>query len=266
MNKEIDYKFINRKAWNEKVEIHYNSTFYNNESFIKGKNSLNIIELDLLGDIRAKTVLHLQCHFGQDTISLARMGAKPTGVDLSDKAIEKAMELTKITQTEADFICSDIYDLPNHLEKQFDIVFTTYGTIGWLPDLDKWAGIVERYLKPGGRFIMAEFHPVIWMLDEDFKEIKYRYFTSEPIIETEEGTYTDINSDICTETVSWNHGIGEVLQSLLDKNLIIKSFNEYDYSPYDCFKHTEKIAPDKYRIKHLKNMLPMVYSLEAVKP
>ena len=260
-----NYLEINKNSWNSKVDIHYNSEFYDNEAFLNGQSSLNDIELALLGDIKGKTVLHLQCHFGQDTISLSRLEAQVTGVDLSDKAIEKARELNKITDSEAKFICCDIYDLPNHLHETFDIVFTSYGTIGWLPDINKWADIVSRFLKPDGKFIFVEFHPVVWMFDDDFSRIQHRYFNSDPIIESEDGTYAEKDAAISHNSVTWNHGIGEVVNSLLAKGLEINALSEYDYSPYDCFSKTEKIAPKKFRIKHLQDKIPMVYSIVATK-
>lgn len=260
-----NYLEINKNAWNKKVDIHYKSEFYNNKAFVKGQSSLKQIELELLGEISGKSILHLQCHFGQDTISLNRLGADVTGIDLSDKAIEKATELARITNSAAKFICCDIYDLPNHLDETFDIVFTSYGIIGWLPDINKWAEIVSRYLKPNGKFIFVEFHPVVWMFDNDFKKIKYRYFNAEAIIENEEGTYAEKNAPISQDSVTWNHSLGEVVNSLLMKGLEIKALEEYDYSPYDCFNKTEKIAPKKFRIKHLENKIPMVYSLVATK-
>ncbi len=260
-----NYLQINKNLWNNKTEIHVNSEFYDNESFINGKSSLNQIELELLGDVKDKSILHLQCHFGQDTISLSRLGAKAVGVDLSDKAIETAKELAKKTNTSAEFICCDVYDLPNHLNQQFDIVYTSYGTIGWLPDLDKWAKVVSQFLKPSGQFIFVEFHPVIWMFDDDFKTIKYNYFNVTPIIETEEGTYADKNADIKQTAVGWNHDLSEVLNSLIKNGLTIHSFNEYNYSPYNCFNKTIEIAPNRYRIEHLDDKIPMVYSLVATK-
>ena len=142
MTAENNYIEINRQSWNNRVETHLKSDFYNLEGFLKGKTSLNDIELRLLGDIAGKTILHLQCHFGQDTISLSRLGGRCTGIDLSDKAIDAARRIAAAADADADFICCDIYDLPNHLDKKFDLVFSSYGTIGWLPDLDQWAGIV----------------------------------------------------------------------------------------------------------------------------
>jgi ubiquinone/menaquinone biosynthesis C-methylase UbiE len=207
----------------------------------------------------------LQCHFGQDTISLSRLGATTVGVDLSDKAIETAKELAKTTNTNAKFICCDVYDLPNHLNQKFDIVYTSYGTIGWLPDMDKWAKVVSHFLKPKGQFVFVEFHPVVWMFDDNFKEIKYNYFNVEPIIEIEEGTYADKSANIKQKEVGWNHDLSEVINSLIKNGLTINSFNEYDYSPYNCFNETIEIEPNKYRIKHLSNKIPMVYSLTAIK-
>lgn len=260
-----DYLDINKRTWNSKTDVHVTSDFYDVEGFLHGKNTLNEIELSLLGDVSGKKILHLQCHFGQDTLSLARLGAKMTGVDLSDKATEKAKEFNTKLNLDAQFITCDVYDLPNHLDEKFDIVFTSYGTIGWLPDLDKWAKVINHFLKPGGKFVFAEFHPVVWMFDNDFKEVFYSYFNTEPIIEDESGTYADRNAEISAQTVTWNHPLSEVLNALICNGLTIDSFNEYDYSPYSCFNGTEEFEKGKFRIKHLGNKIPMVYSLTAVK-
>lgn len=265
MNPEHNYIEINRKAWNNRTDTHLNSEFYNQKGFLNGNTSLNEIELNLLGNIKGKSILHLQCHFGQDTISLERLGATVTGIDLSDKAIDSAKQIAKEIHSNANFICCDIYDLPNHLEKTFDMVFTSYGTIGWLPDLNKWAGIVSKFLKPKGQFIFVEFHPVVWMFDYNFEKIGYRYFNSGPIVETNNGTYADKTADLTISDISWNHGIGEVLNSLIQNGLEITSFDEFDYSPYNCFNKTVEFEPKKFRIAHLDNKIPMVYSITAVK-
>ena len=151
------------------------------------------------------------------------------------------------------------------MDKQFDIVFTSYGTIGRLPDLHKWAHIIARFLKPKGQLIFVEFHPVVWMFDDDFQKIGYNYFNTGPIIETESGTYADRDAPISQEYVMWNHGIGEVLNSLIRNGMEIIAFDEFDYSPYNCFKGTIEIALKKYRIKHLDDKIPMVYALVATK-
>lgn len=260
-----DFISLNRDSWNNRVDAHLQSEFYDMPGFLSGKSSLNDIELRLLGDLSGKTVLHLQCHFGQDSISLARMGARVTGVDLSDKAIETAQKLAEETIADARFICCNLYDLPQHLDQSFDLVFSSYGTISWLPDLDHWAALIARYLKPGGRFVFAEFHPVVWMFDNDFETVGYAYANQGPIAETETGTYADRNADLKLQYVCWNHGLSEVISSLIQHGLSLNQFQEFDYSPYNCFNKTIEFEPGKFRIAHLGNKIPMVYALEATK-
>jgi ubiquinone/menaquinone biosynthesis C-methylase UbiE len=263
MNPDKDYLNINKQSWNEKTEIHLKSDFYDVPGFLAGKNMLNSIELNLLGDIKGKKILHLQCHFGLDTLSLGRMGAQVTGVDLSDKAIKSARELSEKSEIPATFICCDLYELPKFLDEKFDIVFTSYGTIGWLPDLDKWAHIVKQFLKPGGKFVFAEFHPVVWMFDDDFKTVAYNYFNNGAIVETLSGTYAEKQAPIKQQYVMWNHSMAEVVTSLIKQGLEINALEEIDYSPYNCFSHTIEFEPQKFRIKHMGNKIPMVYAIAA---
>ncbi|MBB1149366.1 class I SAM-dependent methyltransferase [Myroides sp. NP-2] len=263
MKPEFNYIEINRNSWNNRTQAHVESEFYDVEGFKKGKSSLNEIELSLLGDCKGQKILHLQCHFGQDTISLSRLGAEVTGVDLSDEAIRNAKQLAEETGSSAQFICCDVYDLPNHLNEKFDVVYSSYGVIGWLPDMDKWAQVIQTFLKPGGKFIFVEFHPVVWMFDDDFQKVGYNYFNREAIVETQSGTYADKTADITQSYVCWNHSLSEVVSSLLQNGLSIKQFQEFDYSPYACFSHTIEFEPNKYRIEHLGDKIPMVYSLVA---
>ncbi len=259
------YTEINRISWNARTIAHIDSDFYDNESFLHGKSSLNSIELEKLGDVSGKSILHLQCHFGQDTLSLSRLGAQTVGIDLSDKAIETAKKLAAKTALSAQFICSDVYDLPQHLHQKFDVVFTSYGVIGWLPDLDQWAQVIAHFLKLGGKLVFVEFHPVVWMFDDDFERVGYRYFNSGPIIETESGSYAARDADFKLQTITWNHALSEVFSALLKNNLQISSFDEYDYSPYSCFKNTIEFEPGKFRIPHLQDKIPMVYAIVAEK-
>ena len=261
----LDYIETNRQTWNNKTSWHLASGFYDVQGFLEGKNSLNSIELELLGEVKAKSILHLQCHFGQDTISLARLGAKVTGMDLADKAIAAAQDLAIKANAEVKFLCCDVYDLPGHLSEKFDIVFTSYGVIGWLPDLDKWAKVIAHFLKPGGMLVFAEFHPVVWMFDNNFQKVTYQYSKADPIVEKETGTYPDRDASIEQTTITWNHGIAEVLTSLLENGLELTTFREFDYSPYNCFTGTEEFEPGKFRIAHLGNKIPMVYALKAIK-
>ena len=265
MKPELNYVEINKHSWNNRTDTHLNSEFYNLEGFLKGETSLNPLDLEIIGDIRGKAILHLQCHFGQDTMSLSRLGAEVTGVDLSDKAISNAKRIAKETNSDAKFICCDVYDLEQHLDEKFDIVFTSYGTITWLPDLEKWGKLISKFLKPDGKFIFIEFHPVVWMFDDNFEKIGYNYFNVSPIIESESGTYADKSADISQSYVTWNHSMSEVISSLLDNQMQITDFREYDYSPYNVFSNMIEFEPKKFRIKHLDNKIPMVYSIVAHK-
>lgn len=263
MAEELNYIEINRALWDEKTAHHVKSDFYDMESFMQGKTSLKHIELGLLGDVKGKSILHLQCHFGQDSLSLARMGAKVTGVDFSGEAIVNAKKINEQLGLDATFICTDIYSLPDVLQGQFDIVFTSYGTIGWLPDMKRWAEVVARYVRPGGTFLIVEFHPVVWMFSNDFSGVQYSYFNREPIIETLEGTYADRNADIKKQEIGWNHDLSEVMQSLLGAGLRIAGFHEYDSSPYNCFQNTVEVAPGAYQVMGMEGKIPMVYALMA---
>lgn len=258
-----DYLAINKKSWDARLEAHLSSEFYNVKGFLEGKSSLNQIELDLLGNITGKSILHLQCHFGQDSISLSRMGANVTGVDFSDSAITKAKEFAEKMNTDTRFLCCDIYELPLYLEEKFDIVFTSYGTISWLPDLEKWSHVIQHFLKPNGQFIFVEFHPAVWMYDNDLKEVTYHYNNVEPIVEMEEGTYADTKANIHQTSICWNHGIGEVVNSLIQAGLEIKNLEEFCYAPYPFVSNSEKFDEGKYRITHFGNKFPLVYSIDA---
>lgn len=260
-----NYLDLNRKAWDDKTAYHFESEFYDVEGFLNGRSSLNDIELKLLGDIRDQSILHLQCHFGMDTISLAKLGGQATGVDFSEEAIQKARRLTLLMDVPATFVVSDVYSLALNTEQLFDIVFTSYGTIGWLPDLDQWAEVVSKHLKPGGKFVFVEFHPLIWMYDDDFTKITYSYFKSEPIHELFEGTYAQPDAPLTQETVSWNHSISEVVNALIRNGLHINSLDEYNYSPYPCFRKIAEIEKGKFIIEPFGDKIPMVYSIVAEK-
>jgi 2-polyprenyl-3-methyl-5-hydroxy-6-metoxy-1,4-benzoquinol methylase len=259
------YLEVNRDLWNAKTPIHLNSEFYDVPAFKAGKSSLNPAELESLGDVKGKSILHLQCHFGMDSLSWSRLGAKVTGVDLSDRAIEAAKELNNELGLDAEFICSDVYDLKSVLDKKFDIVFTSYGTIGWLPELDPWAEVVSHFLKPGGIFFIAEFHPVRWMYDDDCKNIDYSYFNVEPIIEEISASYADRDRIIKHLSYGWNHPLSEVFTSLMKQNLVITEFKEYPYSYYKLLNFTVKNELGYWEIKGLEGKFPLMYSLKAAK-
>ena len=180
----MDHLSINKKAWDNRTKVHVESKFYDVAAFKNGKCSLNPIELEQVGDVQGKSLLHLQCHFGQDTLSWARRGAVVTGVDLSGEAIEQANRLKQALGLKADFIESDVIQFGRENGQQFDIVFTSYGALCWLPKLMDWAQTVAKSLKSGGELHLVEFHSFNDLLSG------YSYFpNAEPDIE-EEGTYT----------------------------------------------------------------------------
>lgn len=256
----------NRERWNALTPVHLASKMYDVPRSIQGHNSLSSIEMDLLGDVQDQHILHLQCHFGQDTLSLARMGATVTGLDLSDVALDAARELTQQCALTAEWVLANVMDLQPQLLGRFDTVFTSFGTIGWLPELNTWARNIRRYLKPGGRLVFVEFHPVVWMFDNDFKTVHYSYFNRQPIVEIEKGSYADRDADLEQKTVSWNHSLAEVLGALLAEGFRIDVFQEFDGSPHDCFLGTVQESDGLYRIAGMEGKLPMVYALKAVAP
>jgi SAM-dependent methyltransferase len=259
------YLEVNKSLWNGKTALHVNSDFYDVEGFKRGKSSLNPAELIALGDVSGKSLLHLQCHFGMDTLSLARLGAQVTGVDLSDKAIEAANQLNDELKLGARFINCDVYSLPDLLNDKFDIVFTSYGTIGWLPDLNKWAKVVSHFLKPGGVFFIAEFHPVMWLWDSEYSYIKYPYFDMGPIVETNTGTYAAWDADFRHESYEFSHTLSDVFMALQNAGLIVISFEEFPYSYYNCFSKAVKGTDGYWRIAGMEDKIPMMYSIKAIK-
>ncbi len=260
------YFEVNKALWNDRTKVHMNSEFYDNATFKAGRNSINAIELPYVQDIAGKRVLHLQCHFGQDSISLKRMGAATvTGVDFSEEAIKAAKELATETNTEVEFVLGNVLEIDQFLTGQFDLIFCSYGVTGWLPSLEKWASSINHFLAPGGRFVYAEFHPVMWMFDNDVKTIAYPYLHGEVIAEQEEGTYTDGGEDLRYTSFGWNYGISEVVTPLLDNGLYLKTFKEFDHSPYACWPNMVS-TENGLQIKGMEGLIPLVYLIEMVKP
>lgn len=265
MNPEKDYLAINKALWNAKTPIHIDSNFYDIPSILKGKSSLIGPDRELLNDLKGKRVLHLQCHFGLDSLSLARLGADVTALDFSESAIERARELYKDQEVALKFVCTDVYSARRELEGEFDVIYTSYGTIGWLPDVDLWAKTIASLLVKGGQLIFAEFHPVVWMFSDAFDKLQYSYFNRAAIEIKSEGTYANPKADIQKEEISWNHPLGDVFTALLNSGLEIGHFKEYDYSPYPCFDPIVQISQDRYQIKGMEGIIPMMYSLVAQK-
>ncbi|QQG40641.1 MAG: class I SAM-dependent methyltransferase [Candidatus Levyibacteriota bacterium] len=256
----------NKKWWNDVTPIHAKSKLYNLASFKKGKTSLEKTEITELGNnVRGKTLLHPMCHFGMDTLSWARKGAITTGVDLSDKAIEFAKELSKETHIPSTFICSDFNKLPKALNKKFDIIFMSYGVLCWITDINKWAKIISHFLKKGGTFYIIELHPFTNILSYDFK-ISYNYFDKGPDIDDSEGTYADWNAPIKSPTYVWSYTISNVINALTQQGLKIEYVHEFPFTMYDQFPGFMKInEKNQYVLKNKKIQIPLLFSIKATK-
>jgi len=263
MNEEIKK---NQKLWDQWTNINIKSKFYDLPSFLNGKNTLNEIEKDEIGLVEGLSVLHLQCHFGMDTISQARMGAKVSGVDISEVAITKAKELAKQLKFKVDFILSDVYDLKKWIRKKYDLAFASYGVISWLPDLNTWADIISWCLKPGGTFYLVDFHPILWMLDDQLTHIQYPYDSAGSPLKFENvPSYAEPDIPLSNQEFNWHHGIGKVVNSLIQSRLQIEFLNEHFFSPYPVFSDMEEIEEGKWIHVHKKQKIPYLFSVKAKK-
>ena len=262
-----NYFETNKATWNQKVAIHAQSKMYDITAFKSGTSSLMPYELKALGDVSGKSLLHLQCHFGQDTMSWSRMGAKCVGIDISDEAIKLARELNAKLDLNAEFVCCNVLDTSQHISESFDIVFTSYGTIGWLPELKPWAQMIAERLKPGGVFYIVEFHPILWMFDytSETPKMKYHYNQDEVIYEEYKGTYSDgeAPSDMISKEYGWNHGLGDVITALTQAGLTIDYLKEHDESPYNVFPDLTQTKTGMYRLKN--QLFPLIFEVKATK-
>lgn len=264
------YMNVNQKLWDEKTKVHVNSEFYNIDKFKKGATTLKDIELSELGDVKNKSLLHLQCHFGLDTLSWARLGAKVTGVDFSEEAICYAKRLSQDINIPAKFICSNIYDLPGVMSDEYDIVFTSYGVLCWLPDLKKWANVISNFLKKGGIFYIVEGHPINNIFDNEREtkklKAKYSYFHSkDPMRWEAEGTYADRNAVITNPSFEWTHCMSDIINSLITAGLTIEFIHEFPYSSYDHYSFMDKNDNGWWYLENVEAKIPLTFSLCAKK-
>lgn len=262
----------NRALWDEWTTIHVESA-YDVEGFRRGHNRIAGHELEEIGDVRGRTLLHLQCHFGLETLSWARLGARVTGVDFSPRAIATARSLADELELPARFIESDVYRLPDVLDEVFDVVYTANGVLGWLPDIGRWGELVARYVRPGGRFYVLEVHPVVQALaDEDVGpgelRLGYPYWEhAEPIAVPTHGSYADRSARVGTPVeYGWDHGLGEIVTALASAGLRIEALREY---PFLNWSIPFLVAADDgtYRLPtDAGGELPLMFSILATKP
>lgn len=268
-----DYLETNLRMWDERVAIHVRSAFYDNEGFKAGRNALPPVEVEEMGDVRGKTLLHLQCHFGQDTLSWARLGAAVTGLDFSPSAIHEARKLAaEIGVADASFVCADVYSAREALDgRRFDIVYTGAGAIIWLPDLHRWARVVADSLVPGGTFYMREFHPLVSVFDDEATEPvlrqRYWYFHEGPYAWDEPGTYADSQAQTRHNlSYEWLHPIGDVVTALAAAGLRIDFLHEWDYTTFRHLPFLVQAGRDHWRLPGtLDGAIPLMYTIRATK-
>jgi SAM-dependent methyltransferase len=255
----MNYLNINKEAWDKRTKVHVSSKFYDVDAFKNGRSSLNTIELEQVGNVNGKKLLHLQCHFGQDTLSWARQGALVTGVDLSTEAIEQANKLKVDLGLEATFIANDIYQYGDESTEEFDVVFTSYGVLCWLPDLSLLAKTIANSLTTGGEFHLVEFHTFSDLL------CGYSYFPRSTPDVDDEGTYTENCDGNKSTMVTWAHSLSEVIDALITAGLSIECFKEYAYSPYNSVENLEHVPGHGYQLLHKGQQVPLLYSIKARK-
>lgn len=257
----------NRALWDAWTRVHRESAFYDVAGLLAGRDPLNRIETSEVGDVAGKRFLHLQCHFGIDTLGWARRGARATGVDFSPEAIRTAREVAARAGLDATFVESDLYALGEHRLGEFDVVHTSYGVLSWLPDLDAWARIVAAHLAPGGLFHLVENHPFTMMLDDDGVSIRYPYLaTGAPLRFESTASYVAAFEGGPLPEYNWPHGIGEVVTALVGAGLQIRWLREYPRTPYPFPSWLEKRPEGDYGWPGGRDDIPLTFTIGAVKP
>lgn len=271
-----DYRAVNRALWDERAPVHAASPDYAVAQFVADPHHLSQVvtfDLPLLGPVEGLRGVHLQCHIGTDTVSLARLGARMTGLDFSAAALTEGRRLAEAAHADVDFVESDVYGAIDVLPQgEFDLVFTGIGALCWLPDIRRWAAVVATLLRPGGRLFIREGHPVLWSLaeprDDGVLAIDHAYFEQpEPLVWDEPGTYVETEAQLhITLSHEWNHGLGEVVSALLAEGLQITGLVEHDSIPWDGLPGMmARVAAGEWRLADRPERLPHSYTLQAVK-
>lgn len=273
------FRSANRANWGERVAGHWQPDGYDAPGFMADPQRLTtIVEFDRrhLGDVAGRSLLHLQCHFGMDTLSWARLGAEVTGVDFAPEAVAAARRLSEESGVPGRFVEAELYDTPSVLSgEQFDIVYTGGGAINWLPDIAAWGEVVATMLAPGGTFYMREGHPLLWSLrfpDEDPQDealvIEHPYFeTADPLAWDTGESYLGSAAIRNTRTYEWNHGLGEIMGALLAQDLDIDLFEEHRFLEWQGLHHMIEGEQGRWHLpQHQRDLVPLMYSLRARKP
>ncbi|MFB6360747.1 MAG: class I SAM-dependent methyltransferase [Halobacteriales archaeon] len=266
---------VNRRHWDELAALHPSTEAYDVEGFLDGGSTITWLEREGVGAVDGLDLLHLQCHFGLDTLSWLREGADTVaGVDFSSVAIDQARDLAEEAglADRATFVESDLYDLPDRLDRQFDVVFTSFGVINWLPDIEGWATVAAQYVRPGGWLFVADLHPishVFFELEPDGDGVlrsDWPYFTEDPQAFDEDGSYADYEADVeHTETREWSHDLGSVVTSLIDAGLRLESLEEHPFACFEQFPGQMRQRDDGFWEIEGEDY-PLTFSLSARKP
>lgn len=264
------YRLANRNLWDGWAPINARSDLYRLDEFKSGANKLHPLEREEVGDVSGRTLLHLMCHFGMDTLSWARLGAAVTGVDFSSVAIRMARELSAEIGVPGRFLCCDLYDLPRHLDETFDVVYTSYGVLSWLPDLREWARIVARYLRPGGVFYIAEIHPTVLLFTDAVSgpewKVGYDAFETGALPFEEEGCYSEPGSTARQPLhYEWFYRLGDVVTFLIEAGLRIEYLREHPFTVYRALPFLEQGADGYWRPPEGMLRVPLLFSLRAVR-
>jgi len=272
---EATWLVENQAWWDERAPAHAASSDYAFARFAEDANFISDVvrfDLPLLGDVSGLRGLHLQCHIGSDTISLARLGAQMVGLDFSHASIAEARKLSDLSGTQVEFVESTVYDAPTALGgRTFDFLFTGIGALCWLPSIQRWADVVAELLEPGGRLFIREGHPMLWAIDEHFEDrlvVGYPYFeTHEPLTLEEEGTYVDTETNFAVNREhSWNRGLGEIVTALLERGFTITGLAEHDSVPWEALpQQMTKGFGGEWALSEHRERLPMSYTLQAVR-
>jgi SAM-dependent methyltransferase len=270
------YARANLAGWDERAPAHAASPDYAFARFVEDPTYLSrVVRYDVprLGDINGARGVHLQCHIGTDTLSLARLGARMTGLDFSPAALAEARRLSELAGPPVDFVEAELYSAADVLDRAaFDLVFTGIGALCWLPDVRRWASVVADLLAPGGRLFIREGHPMLWTLDDerpdDLLVVDYPYFErAEPTQFDQQGTYVETDVTFAS-TVSheWNHGLGEIVTAVLDAGLELTMLVEHDTVPWEALPgHMDVVGDREWRLRDRPWRLPHSYTLQAVK-
>ncbi len=275
---DTDYREVNRAFWDDRAEAHAASPGYDVAKFADDPRFLSdVVRFDLprLGDVAGLTGVHLQCHIGTDTVSLARLGARMTGLDLSATSLAQARRVAALAGVDVPFVEGEVYAAPELLQPaSFDFVYTGIGALCWLPDITRWARVVATLLRPGGRLFVREGNPVLWALednrDDDLLVMKYPYHhQSEPLVWDEDGSYVEVDTSFThNRSLNWNHGFGEIVTALVEAGLQLTALVEHDSVPWEALpgQMVRGGEYDEWSLKDRSWRAPMSYTLQAVKP